>query len=347
MDSFTECYKKAMPIAKDLSFFSSYSGALEVGNLGIVMGSDGPKRQHAERLRNLRIAIALERLGTNKSVGEIIVKAAEGAGTSGVGAWVKSFFVTYSLEERAATLKMLAHLYLRHRRGAQDVWIYSPPVDYKKWVFDEVTGLTKTKLATKLEKEDEVYSARDFGVLGESTTMALAWSMKTGIKLAGPDAATKKIVKFWFLRSGASDDDVTAACKTLAKGFAKITKVLNSNKLVLSDEPIDRNGGGWKDYAFVYKSEKMDVIYVQDATLKSGKSGHMWLAALTLIHELSHREVNTADHRYDSDSKLSPQSTGGLTPAKAIDNADNWGYFAAELNGMLMPGKKKSVSGVP
>lgn len=347
MNKFSECYKKAMPVAKDLSFFSDYSGALEVGNLGIVMGADGPKREHAGRLTNLRIAILLERLATNRSVGDIIVDAAEKAGAAGVVSWVKSLFTTYSLEERAATLKMLAHLYLRHAKGAQDVWIYSPPVKYKKWVYDEVAGLSKAKLKTKLTEEEEVYSATDFGVMGESTTMALAWSMKVGTKLASPDAATKDLVKFWFLPSGASDDDVTSACKTLQAGFTKITRVLNSNKLVLSDEPVDRNGGGWKDYAFIFKSEKMNVIYIQNATLKSGKSGHMWLAALTIVHELSHREVDTDDHRYDSDGKLSPQATGGLASDKALDNADNWGYFAADLNGMLMPGKKKSVSGVP
>jgi len=36
---------------------------------------------------------------------------------------------------------------------------------------------------------------------------------------------------------------------------------------VFSDHPPDRSKGGWKDWAFVYKSEAMDVVYLQGAAL--------------------------------------------------------------------------------
>ncbi len=107
----------------------------------------------------------------------------------------------------------------------------------------------------------------------------------------------------------------------------------NSNTLILSDEPRDRNKGGWKDWAFVYKSEKMDVLYIQGAFLKSGNSGRLWMCALTIIHEISHCAVGTDDNRYDSDG-IKP-SKGTLSHAKALNNADTWGYFSADLAGAL------------
>jgi hypothetical protein len=59
----------------------------------------------------------------------------------------------------------------------------------------------------------------------------------------------------------------------------------------------------------------------------------MWLCAETIIHELSHHEMNTQDHRYD-DAGLKPNSAT-FPFAKAIDNADSWGYFALDLAGYL------------
>jgi hypothetical protein len=53
----------------------------------------------------------------------------------------------------------------------------------------------------------------------------------------------------------------------------------------------------------------------------------------TIVHEFSHHEVKTRDHRYDS-SGLKPNKAS-FPYAKAIDNADSWGYFALDLAGYL------------
>ena len=68
-------------------------------------------------------------------------------------------------------------------------------------------------------------------------------------------------------------------------------------------------------------------------TRLQGNSGKLWLCAETIIHELSHHEVSTQDHRYDN-AGLKPGSSS-FPYAKAIDNADSWGYFALDLAGYL------------
>lgn len=75
------------------------------------------------------------------------------------------------------------------------------------------------------------------------------------------------MVRRWFADEDTTDQQVKDAAKTLNEGFKKIANVAKSNKLIFSDEPNDRNSGGWKDWAFVYKSEGMDVVYLQGAFL--------------------------------------------------------------------------------
>jgi hypothetical protein len=64
----------------------------------------------------------------------------------------------------------------------------------------------------------------------------------------------------------------------------------------------------------------------------TGNSGKLWLCAETIIHELSHHDVSTEDHRYDH-AGLKPKKA--FPYAKAISNADSWGYFAIDLAGYL------------
>jgi len=343
MKDFSQCYKKTREIARDLDFKSGFEGAATVGYLGNVTAKTGPAITFHKKLDNLRAALKSEHRKTNKSLGTAIAKAASNAGHHSIGSFLKSFFSTHSLQDRSAAIKMLSHLYLVRRSGAQQVWVYSPPKGYKKWVYDEVAGRSGAKLRRRLSYQRETYSERDKKIMAEATGLAKSWTMWVEVLLAFNLSFTRDTIKDWFCTS---DDQVDAALAKLKTGFGRISKVLNGNKLVLSDDPLDRNAGGWKDFAYVYPGEVLDVIYIQKATLDTGKKRNMWLAALTIIHELSHREMRTDDHRYDTDGKLAPGAAGGLTPAKAIDNADNWGYFAADMNWALASGKRKSVSGL-
>ncbi|RYF75966.1 MAG: hypothetical protein EOO29_23245, partial [Comamonadaceae bacterium] len=53
--------------------------------------------------------------------------------------------------------------------------------------------------------------------------------------------------------------------------------------------------------------------------------------ARIVVHELTHREVKTADHAYEHQG-MSPKK---LSAAKALENADSWAWFCADCAGAL------------
>jgi len=86
-------------------------------------------------------------------------------------------------------------------------------------------------------------------------------------KMGTPDVAAKGVVKQYFGDSTTTDIKLGEIMTTLSSGYQKIANACNSSKIIISDEPIDRNGGGWKDWAFIYNAESMKVIYLQNAWL--------------------------------------------------------------------------------
>ncbi|GAB4267910.1 MAG: hypothetical protein Kow0065_18430 [Methylomicrobium sp.] len=327
MDRFTDAYEKARDVVKTQKFVDEWQKYLQDEvKVKELLNADGPDLAHANGLDKLRKKLddasrnAVVAFFVGGGLGDKIVEASKNTASAG------------KLEDRVATLKMLYHLYLASKRGGQDVWVYSPPKAYTKWIYDEIKTPEKD-MAAKAGKTTEVYSAGERKIMCDALLLALNWSMNVVAKLGSPDDNTKKMVRKWFADQNTTDQQITDAIATLKAGFQKIANVANSNKLIFSDEPLDRNKGGWKDWAFVYKSEKMEVVYLQGAFLKSANSGKLWMCALTIIHELSHRAVDTKDHRYDNDG-LKP-STGGLSYQKALENADTWAYFATDLAGKL------------
>ena len=340
MNKFEECYKASRETLKSSKAFENLPTATQCVDLSLVFPVAGPGRKHYSLLNQFRSTLASSATKSRSDEGSVLVEAC-GTSTS-----IATDNLVRGLNDHVAALKMARHMYLVHMRGGQDVWIYSPPVAYTEWLQDEFKGLGSKGLATWSNETDEVYSKADKKAMGEATQLALRWSMACTAKLGTLDDATKTVIKRWFGASAATADDVQTLATKLLRGFSKISNVLNSGLLVLSDEPIDRNSGGWKDYAFVYGSEKMHVIYIQQATLNAALGNKMWDAALTVIHELSHRELSTDDHRYADDGPLAPACATGLTTAKAITNADSWGYFSADLNGAISNGVRNTASGL-
>lgn len=334
MANFSTAYARARQVITSGKFAADWQKLIDTeGPLKAALGEDSPEVSHGGALDKLRHRLdqaAKKGIGaffTGNGLDEVILKAARsGDADTAVG-------------EKAATLKMLKHLYLVRQKGSQDVWVYAPPKAYKKWVFDEIKG-ADTDSKRRLQQETEVYSARDRTVMADALQEAAAWCQKVQLVLAGKDG--EAAVKRWFLGTAGTAQQMTQAIDTLRDGFKKIDTLCRSGKLVFSDEPGDRHGGGWKDWAFVYKSEAMNVVYLQGAFLKAGNSGNKTMCALTIIHELTHKVLNTQDHRYDYDG-LKPGRD--IAVAKAIDNADSWGYFAADAVGMLSTSDRNRVLG--
>lgn len=244
------------------------------------------------------------------------------------------------LHARAATLKMMKHLYRAKNAGGQTIWCYSPPVDYTKWVFDEVNGANPLALEATLNKETEVYTATQREVMATAVQLARSISSDVQVKLAGKSAEIKTVVRRYFADAATTDGDLDAIMIQLAGGYKRINAACNTGNIVISDEPGDRNSGGWKDWAFIYQGEAMSVIYLQGAWLSKANEATpsnqspLYRCARTILHELSHKQVGTEDVVYGPKGLMVAGSTA-LSAADALHNADSWAYFAVDAVGQL------------
>jgi hypothetical protein len=332
---FSEAYDKARDVVANQTFAADWEEFRQ--KVKVLLGQDGPSSVHAAVLDNFRETLDKGAGGFWDAVKDNKSLTKKGRVADEILAASKS--TATKVEERAATLKLLKHLYLAGSQGAQQVWVYSPPEAYTKWVYDEIKGSEKD-IKERLEKEEEVYTAGDKKLMCDALQLARKWSLDAVAKLGSPSDDTKAVVRRWFADEVTTEAQLAAAAQTLKAGLQKIANVCTSTLLIFSDEPGDRTGGGWKDYAFVNRSkDRLSVVYLQGAFLEAGRkkwpwsTPRLWMCALTIIHELSHREQDTDDNRYDSDG-LKPSKTT-FPYADALDNADSWGYFTTDLAGML------------
>jgi hypothetical protein len=328
MDNFTEAYTKAREVATTQKFSDEWQSFIrdKVG-LAKFLARTGLATSQARAPARLREKLA-NGVKEKQPEGEQLYAAAANPLSAGC------------LEDRAATLKFVRHMHHAHKRGGQDVWVYAPPKSDAGWVFDEIAG-DKATVVARLDRKDEIFSEQERKWMCASLMLSRKISEDCKRKLSGGllhsiSPHTKECVKRWFMDETCGDDELKAALATLLGGFKKIASACNSSTLVFADYPDWRakrddyfgaafrggEGGGFP------------VVYLEGAfTRLTGNSGKTWLCAETIIHELSHHEVSTQDHRYDHHG-LKPNSAA-FGSALALDNADSWGYFALDLAGYL------------
>ena len=334
MKKFSEAYKKLRDVITEQTYQEDWEKLIwESGKARSLLGEDGLHLGGATLLDDVRWRLMKTEAAKRPQAMLDACVSPEKEGT---------------VADRAAALKMLAHLYQEMNRGGQDVWVYSPPKSYSTWIFDEIKG-SNDKIKGKLAANDEVYSSGDRAVMLSGLDQARKFSLDAVTKLAGTDAATKTVVRRWFADADTDDGDLTKAMATLKDGFKTIANLCNSSRIVFSDDPIDRlkvydkkkGTVGWDDWAFVKTSEKMPVVYIQGEFLKAGATGKIWKCALTIIHELSHKKVKTDDIMYDYQG-LKPHKKK-FPHRKALKNADSWAYFATDLAGCLAETDRNSA----
>jgi hypothetical protein len=337
MQKFTEAYTKAKDVVDNQTFAADWQTFLHE-NCGVkkFIAKDGFDTAYAKSPELIRGKIKKLTVPKVTTSGEVIYKAATNDKSTG------------TLEERAATIKMLEHVHRIHQRGGQNVWVYSPPKMDTKWVFDELQGNAATVKA-RLNREVEIFTNTQMKWMSSALKISRKIAEETKSKLAGGalakvKASTKEIVKKWFLDEDGTDAQLEEALGKLLAGFKNIAAKCNSNTLVFTDYP------DWKSMRDKYfgaafrggEGGGFPVIYLEGAfTRLTGNSGKIWLCAETIIHEMSHHEVSTQDHRYDSSGLKPNKST--FPYAKAIDNADSWGYFAIDLAGYLSKADSNNV----
>jgi hypothetical protein len=327
LDEFTTVYKKSADLLKNQTFEQRWSN-IETKLKGLL-GADGPDGGQKDVLELVRTCLKDAAKGKPKEAEAIADEILALSKTKTAG-----------FQDRSALLKMFKHFYYVKQAGNQDVWVADHPKDYTKWSFDQFAGKTEAQLKSLLQRDDEAFGVARRKIMSDSLQLARKWAADIEIKLSKPDAATLTVVKRWFHGDTGSDAEIKATAGVLHEGFKKIHAVCNSTTVIFSDHPPERTGGKYeKTYAEVSKVDKMPVIYIFPFFFKEagidnkGQVGKMWLCALTIIHELSHKLAGTNDSSYDV-LGLKP---GGihLTVANAIKTADSWGYFACDMVGAL------------
>jgi hypothetical protein len=157
--------------------------------------------------------------------------------------------------------------------------------------------------------------------------------------LAGKSTSTTAAIKRWFHEEGASDADIETTRAALTEGFKKITATCNSVTVIFSDRPVKRSSGKYDNvHASVNASDAMPVVHIYELFLVTGKRNlfgnipRLWLCALTIVHELSHKLLGTEDIRNDYDG-LKPSAS--FPTSKALTNADSRACFCGDVLGSV------------
>jgi hypothetical protein len=309
---------------------------MKIPGLKKVLGPDGPDRAHGQALDDLRdVGLQLKEI-------DRIMEAA-GLDPNGTGIPADAGV------RKAALVKFLRHLYLVGARGNHQVWVLSTPASYRQFPSGEImdANLSHQMLRTKLGDTAEQF---DLGVrrkMGEASQLALSWveAAKLTLSLAQTDPKQMARVRRWFADGATTEARLDMTIAQLQAGFKKMANSLNDAIIVITDLPRQRLDPK-KQYteAFIKKIgglvEMPRTIYIEQAFFRNIDVSVLhdvkrnW--ARVLVHECSHIDGETTDHRY---AYRGIKVGSNLSDAEAAANADSWAFFAADCAGALVPGE--------
>ncbi|MFT3734763.1 MAG: M35 family metallo-endopeptidase [Rhodocyclaceae bacterium] len=288
---------------------------------------DGFNAGESSVLNELRSRLSVAAVkGSNEAVS--LLEAA-GEDLSGKGAGV---MIDEDLARRLGAFKTLRHTYLLKRFGAHKVWCVSIPPAFTDWPHEALKG-GLAGATMKLADTTDRFSLEQRKNLSDASAEGLKWVQKamTVCSNVKKDKNFATVAR-WFADAASTDADVAAAAAKLNAGLKKIAAKLMSGHLIYTDSVSERGSGGNDGVeAFVW-GDPLDVVYIEEEFFGSRNT----LTGLTnwariVVHELTHRELDTEDHAYEHQG-INPRK---LTAAKAIDNADSWAWFCADCGGAL------------
>jgi hypothetical protein len=327
MNVFTEVYDKSVEMLKTPQLHADWQ-AIEKG-LKALLQADGPSATESTVLDDLRKKLA----ATSKVAKGTAAKAAADEIVR------VSLSAKPDFQDRAALVKQMKHFYMVGKKGSQSIWVVDQPRSYGGWDYELFSGKSAIDLPALLTHDDEVFGRDNRKMMSDALQLARKWSADTQVKLGAKSKSVDAAIRRWFHLEADSDIDVDNTRAVLAEGFKKITAACNSGKVIFSDRPKLRASGDYDDtYASVNGGDAMPVIYIYQLFLQTGKRNllgtipKMWLCALTIVHELSHKLAETKDKRYDYEG-LKPSAA--FAPATALVNADSWAYFCGDVLGAV------------
>jgi hypothetical protein len=310
-----------------------------LGDIQFYLGSPGapPPVKHQPMIRLRNADKTPPRMPTDRQFADILIDTAKASLEK----------PTEPFHDQCALLKMLKHFYFVSRAGSQSIWVADNPAAYTEWPFNVLGGKSERQIRDALMHNTEVIGADNRKLLSDAFAVARKWSMDAYAKTSAPDAKTIDLVKRWF--GVGRTDNLESVVKWVSMSFGWISEACNSKHVIFADHPVYRteHRHDLPIASTAYgKDEALRVVSIYRPFFKyknkdrNGSMPKLWLAALTIVHELAHKEVGVDDKRYDYKGiKPGPH----LPPEDAIWNADSYGYFAADLAGALSQSDFRAV----
>lgn len=346
---FSEEFAKAGKVLRDEAFNKEWTKLIEA--LRKLATDDGPSDSSADALNDLRKRV-LEGpsnglLKGNKKLSDEAEGILYATGDYDLSKPTVTTGLNGTSRDKAATLKLLRHLYFLRKRGSHKVWICSLPDTLKGWPSAQLSGADISRLRACLIDTSQRFSEEDKKHLSNATQEAMKWVHKAMItliaaakasdgKASKSGVAARAIVKRWFDDGAVTDKELDAFIGEMSAGFKKIAAKLNAGQLVLTDHPEYRGDKLENSEAFVWPlahREKLEVVYVEKAFFGNNnvlKGLNNW--ARILVHELTHLDVGTQDKGYAWEG-IKPG--GGFPFSDAKVNAESWAFFCADAAGAL------------
>lgn len=241
----------------------------------------------------------------------------------------------------AAAAKFLRHTYRVQRTGAQTFWVVSQPVAYTSFTTDEIWGVRGDYIGLRraLNDTNEMFTAQQRVDLFDAMERAKRWTGRALRKLQraqNGDRTERDRVERWFGAPGIADTILGLVIDELQRGFRQMRDRISENQITFSDHPLDRAAD--TTMAFVVPREPFRAVYIKPHFFTVGQtqfSNHVY-RAVTLLHELSHRVLDTEDHRYDFQQLA---FNGTFNFLQAISNADSWAYYGADCSNHMNAGQ--------
>lgn len=288
-----------------------------------------------------------------------------------VGAWTADGTGTVEARAkmRAASLKLLRHVYLVNRSGNRKAWVVSLPTELRDWPSDDFNARANTQSDTRvmLRANSEIFSTGDRRHLASATRQALAWCQRTGMVLAlaaaaadgrtGPRRnAALDLVKRWFADPATTNADLVTHIDRLKRGFKDVIRMLNRGHMILTDWVPLRTATAAAEldflnaeaFTFSSRGEGLDVVYIERSFFTNHPGNVLnglknWTRIL--VHELTHlvcgtEDVNIGQTRY-AWYGIGPHA--GYPGSACIRNADNWAFFSADCAGQLTDSERNTA----
>jgi hypothetical protein len=346
MKLFSDAYTETRNALALTTYSSDRGWPAIIRDLRELMQQDGFVRSKRSSLEGLRKLIKSD--SKNGSECDALIDAVGGSNNN-------ITMVDGIVARKLGALKLLRHTYSLASWGSHKLWIVSTPASMCEWPADAYVGKQVLSVKNSLNDLKEQFSDDAKKNLSKATQEGGAWCQKAMI-VAGSCLSGKgkniDTIKRWFAdEDNQGTAELALIASTLNEGFKKLACAITKGQVILTDVPSirgDIKSDIWLSEAAAAPgsatSDGIRVVYIEsaffaDQNVLSGKKN--WTRIL--VHEMTHVELNTADHRYAHNRLGMKPERNHFSTAKCLTNAESWAYFAADCAGALDAGIRSRV----